>query len=146
MIREKIQFVEHVAAANGDEWFVVPADKFLDICRKLRDDHGFDCLSCLTGTDKGEFFEAVYHVFSYPTKEKAVLKLKLEKNAPVAPSVAGIWPSAAWMEREAFDLLGIGFTGNPDLRRIMMPEDWKGHPLRKDYKEEAEYCGMITTR
>lgn len=159
MLKESVPFVEHVKAQNGDEWYYVPADKLVEICKKLRDEYKFDCLSCLTGTDRGEFLETVYHIFSYSTKEKATLKVKLGIIPPNptlqkggeggffnVPSVASIWPSADWMEREIYDLLGIRFIGHPDLRRIMLPEDWIGHPLCKDYKEPAEYCGMMTKR
>ena len=121
-----------------------PSDKIREALTNLKNE-GFDCLSCLTGVDRGEFLEVVYHLFSYEKKETKVLKVKAVAGALV-PSACGIYPSANWMEREAFDLFGIKFEGHPDLRRIMMPEDWSGHPLRKDYKEPAEYCGMTTVR
>lgn len=136
--------MEEIKVATGDAWFNVPAEKLLETCASLRKE--YECLNCLTGTDRGEFLEVVYHLFSYETKKSLVLKVKIEKNTAVMPSVSSIWPSANWMEREIFDLLGIKFEGHPDLRRIMLPDDWVGHPLRKDYKEPAEYCGMSTTR
>lgn len=117
----------------------------VEICEKLRSD-GFDCLSSLTGTDRGENFEIVYHLFSYSKKESAVHRETVSKESPSVPSVSKIWPSADWMEREVFDLLGVSFEGHPNLKRIMLPDDWPGHPLRKDYREEAEYQGMTTTR
>lgn len=117
----------------------------VDKCETLKKE-GFDCLSSLTGIDRGESFEVVYHIFSYAKKETIVLKEKVEKQSPSIASVSGVWPSAIWMEREAFDLVGIKFDNHPDLRRIMLPDDWAGHPLRKDYKEADEYAGMTTVR
>ncbi len=135
--------MEEVKAQTGDSWHCVPADKIVEVCKTLRDDFKFDCLSCLTGTDRGDFFEVVYHLFSYEKKDGMVLKVK---QLSTVPSVSTIWPSANWMEREVFDLLGINFENHPDLRRIMLPEDWVGHPLQKSYKEPEEYCGMSTKR
>lgn len=114
-------------------------------CEELKKE-GFDCLSSLTGMDRGENFEVVYHIFSYAKKETVVLKEKVERESPSIASVSGVWPSAIWMEREVFDLLGIDFKGHPDLRRIMLPDDWTGHPLRRDYSEAEEYAGMSTVR
>lgn len=146
MLKEYFPYLEHVQQTVGDSWYYVPTDKLVETCKALRDGHKFDCLNCLTGTDRGEFFEVVYHLFSYEKKEGVVLKVKLDKTAPSVQTVCGVWPSANWMEREVYDLLGINFTGHPDLRRIMLPDDWVGYPLRKDYKEPEEYCGMTTTR
>ncbi|PIR16257.1 MAG: NADH-quinone oxidoreductase subunit C [Deltaproteobacteria bacterium CG11_big_fil_rev_8_21_14_0_20_49_13] len=142
MFKEKLSYVEEVKAAAGDSFFFVPTDKIAEVCERAKTD-GFDCLSCLTGADRGEHIEVVYHLFSYPRTETVVIKVKA---AGAVASVSAIYPSAIWMEREVFDLLGVNFTGHPDLRRIMMPDDWAGNPLKKDYKEPAEYCGMTTTR
>jgi NADH-quinone oxidoreductase subunit C len=90
--------------------------------------------------------EVVYHFFSYVHRHDLTVKIDLPRDKPVVPSVAALWPSANWQEREQFDLLGVEFTGHPDLRRILLPEDWVGHPLRKDWTEPAEYRGMSTTR
>lgn len=143
----KFPYIEEVAVQNGYSWYSVPADKIIEVCTALRDEHKFDCLSCLSGMDRGDFLEVVYHIFSYERKETIILKVKAVRNdqkIESVPSVSGIWPSANWMEREAYDLLGINFTGHPNLLRIMLPEDWIGHPLRKDFKEPEEYCGMST--
>jgi len=144
MLNDKLKYLEEFKPQAGDAWFIVPIDKIAEACKTLRDEYKFDCLSCLTGTDRGEFLEVVYHIFSYQTKETVVLKVKLDKTALAVPTISGIWPSANWMEREAYDLLGISFTDHPDLRRIMLPDDWVGFPLRKDYKEPEEYRGMST--
>ena len=82
-------------------------------------------------------FELAYHLLSIPRKERVRLKVKLSGDDPVVESVMPIWPSANFFEREVFDLFGIRFLGHPHLRRIMMPEDWEGHPLRKDYPVEG---------
>ncbi|MFH0800402.1 MAG: NADH-quinone oxidoreductase subunit C [Pseudomonadota bacterium] len=124
---------------------LVASEKLFEACLKLRRD-GFNCLSCLTGTDRGDHLEVVYHLFSYARKETRVLKAKISKESPEIQSVSPIWPSADWMERETYDLVGIKFTGHPNLKRILNPDDWAGHPLRKDYKEPEEYQGMSCSR
>ena len=79
----------------------------------------------------------VYHLLSIPTKERVRLKARLDGSSPVIESVTSVWPSANFYEREVFDLFGVRFTGHPNLKRIMMPDDWEGHPLRKDYPVEG---------
>lgn len=105
----------------------------------------FDMLSCLTGIDNGPergSMEMVYNLYSIPFDHHLMLKVKLERLSPEIDSVVDIWKTADWHEREAFDLLGITFKNHPDLRRILMPKDWVGHPLRKDYQEPDKYHGM----
>jgi NADH-quinone oxidoreductase subunit C len=82
-------------------------------------------------------FELNYHLVSIPRREKIRLKVRLAGSDPVADTLVPVWPGANWLEREIFDLFGIRFTGHPDLRRILLPEDWEGHPLRKDYPVEG---------
>jgi len=82
-------------------------------------------------------FEVVYHLLSIPRKDRVRLKVKLSGDDPVVSSVTELWPSANFFEREVFDLFGVRFEGHPDLRRIMLPDDWEGHPLRKDYPVEG---------
>ena len=79
----------------------------------------------------------VYHLLSIPKKERVRLKVRLDGSSPVIESITSVWPGANYFEREVFDLFGIRFTGHPNLRRILMPEDWEGHPLRKDYPVEG---------
>ncbi len=128
---------------------VVP-DKWLEVARALHDDAElrFDFLQNVTAVDwpKQSKIEVVYHLYSYPLRHSFVVKADLPRDKPVVPSVASIWAAADWNEREQFDLLGVGFLGHPDLRRVMMPDDWVGHPLRKDYKEQAKYREMPTSR
>jgi len=120
------------------------------VMRRLRDDPAlaFDFLQNLTAVDwiKRDAIEMVYHLFSYAHRHTIALKVDLPRATPRVPSVAGLWPSANWMEREQFDLLGVVFEGHPDLRRLLMPDDWAGHPMRKDYREAKAYRGMPTTR
>ncbi len=108
----------------------------------------FDCLSNLSGVDypKRNVIQVVYHLFSYRHRHWIVLKVDADRDAPVVPTVSHLWSIADWLEREVFDLLGVEFTGHPDLRRLLMPEDWPGHPLRKDFVEPEEYHGIATSR
>ena len=128
---------------------VAPAT-IAEICAHLKSDKAlaFDCLSNLSGVDypKREVIQVVYHLYSYTHRHAFVLKVDAPRDAPAVPSVAGIWSHAEWQEREVFDLLGVAFEGHPDLRRLLMPEDWPGHPLRKDFVEPEEYHGISTSR
>ena len=113
-----------------------------EACAILRDDHGcpFNYLCDLTAVDwypSEPRFEVVYHLLSIPGKERVRLKARLDGSSPAIESVTSVWPSANFFEREVFDLFGVRFTGHPNLRRIMMPDDWEGHHLRKDYPVEG---------
>jgi len=123
--------------ARGDEqYFDVPATRLVELCQFLKSDTNlsFDYLSFMTAIDWKTHFEVVYYLFSNTFKQKVVIKVKLEnREKPEIPTVTGIWPTADWQEREAFDLFGIYFTGHYNMRRILLPEDWEGYPLRKDY-------------
>ena len=124
--------------------------KFLDMMTYLKEDPemDFDLLRCVTGVDypDDKVIASVYHLFSIPKKRAHVVKFLCQRAEPEVPSVEGLWPTANWYEREAYDLLGIQYLGHSDLRRIMLPDDWVGHPLRKDYVEATEYQGIGTTR
>lgn len=105
----------------------------------------FDQLACLTGLDNGteaETMEVIYNLYSIPYNFQLMIKVILDRSEPEINTVSDIWRTANWHEREAFDLLGIKFLNHPDLRRILLPNDWIGHPLRKDYREQEEYHGM----
>jgi NADH-quinone oxidoreductase subunit C len=113
-----------------------------EACAILRDNPGcpFNYLCDLTAVDwypSEPRFEVVYHLLSIPTKERVRLKAKLDGSSPAIESVTSVWPAANHYEREVFDLFGIRFTSHPNLKRIMMPDDWEGHPLRKDYPVEG---------
>jgi NADH-quinone oxidoreductase subunit C len=145
------EHIKPVTDQAGDPYAFVPADKIVELSTLLRDTPGlqFDCLSNLTGVDAPpDNLDVVYHYFSYdPAKRHTlVLKVRVAKSAPQVPTLCKVYPTAEWQEREAYDLVGVQFAGHPDLRRIMLPDDWIGHPLRKDYKEEEDYRGIDTGR
>jgi NADH-quinone oxidoreductase subunit C len=113
-----------------------------EACALLRDDKDvpFNYLSDVTCVDwypSEPRFEVIYHLLSIPKKERVRLKVRLDGSSPVVESITSVWPGANYFEREVFDLFGIRFTGHPYLRRILMPEDWEGYPLRKDYPVEG---------
>jgi NADH-quinone oxidoreductase subunit C len=132
--------------------FIVSAEKIQAICLFLKSDPNcyFDSLACMVGIDNGpekNSLEIVYNLYSIPYDLKIALKVTLLRNSgdeplPKISTVSNIWHSANWEEREIFDLIGIDFVGHPDLRRILLPNDWQGHPLRKDYSHQAEYHGI----
>jgi len=102
----------------------------------------FDMLSCITGIDNGPSLatmEVVYNLFSIPFNQHLMIKVTLSREKPEIDSISHIWKTANWHEREIFDMYGIYFKNHPDLRRILMPADWEGHPLRKDYKQQEYY-------
>lgn len=165
--RLKKRFGDAITGANLtalDPWIEVSPEAIVDVCTYLRDepDLRFDLLNCITAVDyfepdpkkaaKADFephLELVYHIFSLPYKRSLVVKIMLprwkdnvEGRLPEVPSVAHVWRTAEWHERETYDLSGVWFTGNPDLRRILCPEDWVGYPLRKDYEMPLEYHGI----
>jgi NADH-quinone oxidoreductase subunit C len=126
-------------------WIRIEPDKTRDICLFLRDESvmQFDYLSCLSGVDYNNgTFGIVYHLASMVHKHKIVLKTFCTKDHSHVHSVSDVWGTANWHEREVFDLFGIIIDGHPDLRRILLPDDWEGNPLRKDYKVQEFYHGM----
>jgi NADH-quinone oxidoreductase subunit C len=135
----------NIVEVAGDPYVTVAADRIVEICRWLRDDPEmkFDLCSSISGTDDTKDFWVVYHLYSVHKNQRAVLKVKAEpRTDPVVPSVVSVWKAADWHEREAYDMYGIRFEGHPDLRRILLPEDWPGYPLRKDYEFPDEYQGI----
>jgi len=138
--RLREQFPDAVIAVRemaGEQTVVVDREKIVDILRFLRDDEElqYNFLSDLTAVDflgRVPRFEVVYHLLSMPNKRRVRLKVLVDDGTP-APSVVSVYPTANFLEREVYDLFGIEFHGHPSLRRILMPEDWEGHPLRKDY-------------
>lgn len=119
--------------------FRVQRDDLADTVRALRDQPGlsFDYLTCLSGVDYPDHVDVVYHLYRIKTALGMCLKVAVPKDDPHVASVTSIWPGANWLEREVFDLLGIRFDGHPDLRRILMPEDFDdGYPLRKDWVDK----------
>ena len=121
---------------RGELTLEIAAGKIASVCGFLKYDQNFIRLSTVTAVDRYPAeprFELVYHLHSTERNERLRLKCKVSGAAPEVESVTSVWRGANWYEREVFDLFGIQFTGHPDLRRIMMPDDWDGHPLRKDY-------------
>lgn len=117
----------------------VPLESLLETVERLRNEFEFSHLSNLTAVDyieDGEF-ELIYHFYSYTDSRKLLLKCRIPRDKPIAPSVFDIYPTADWQEREAYDLLGIRFTGHPNLVRILLPRDYKEHPLRKDFTKKG---------
>jgi NADH-quinone oxidoreductase subunit C len=165
--RLKTKFGEMITGANFealDPWIEVAPEGLLEVGRFLRDeaDLRFNMLNCVSGVDYFEpdakkaaktgwepHLEVVYHLWSVPHRVSLVLKVVLPRwkdgvpgELPEVPSVSGLWSTADWHEREVYDLSGVYFTGHPNLRRILCPEDWVGHPLRKDYEMPLEYHGI----
>lgn len=163
----KQKFGEAITGANlenVDPWIEVAPMSIVEVCTYLRDEPSlaFDYCNSVTAVDYFEpdqkkaakvswqpHLEVVYHVFSMKHKHSLVLKAMLPRwqgpglnELPEIPSVAGVWSTADWHERECYDLLGVRFIGHPNLRRILCPEDWVGHPLRKDYEMPLEYHGI----
>ena len=133
--------VTHISYWVGDWTIVVPAARILEIARYLREspEAAFDLCSDVTATDwppRAERFDLVYCLYSIRHRHRLRVKARVADNQPIA-SVTPVWPSSNWLEREVFDMFGIEFTGHPDLRRILMPDDWQGYPQRKDYPLEG---------
>jgi NADH-quinone oxidoreductase subunit C len=122
-------------STTPDPHIAVPREQLERVALFLKEDPdlAFDSLMCLSGVDRGEELEVVYHLLSYKHRHRVTLKVRLPKDNPVVPTVSSLWPTAEWHEREAYDLVGMSFEGHPDHRRILLPDDWEGHPLRKDY-------------
>jgi NADH-quinone oxidoreductase subunit C len=128
-----------------DPFMKIAPEALPEVARFLRDTDGmrFDLLMCLSGMDytKGRL-GVVYHLNSMSLGHKITLKVDVPADNPHVPSVESVWKTANWHEREAYDMVGVIFDGHPDLRRMLLPEDWEGHPLRKDYQVPQYYNGM----
>lgn len=156
---ELTALTDHIKAKLGDDFLtgtdeqctpravvIMPA-RLLELMHFLHSDDQcyFDSLSCITGLDNGVekgTMEVIYQLYSIPYNHHLTVKVSLERAEPVIDSVTSIWKAADWHERETFDLLGIHFNNHPDLRRILLPADWEGHPLRKDYQHQEYYRGI----
>ncbi|MDF1565942.1 MAG: NADH-quinone oxidoreductase subunit C [Deltaproteobacteria bacterium] len=133
-----------------DPFLTLKAEDLLEIAGFLKDTAGLemDFLQDETAVDYPDesLIRMVYHLFSYQHRHGIVLKVELDRAAPKVPTLEGLWPVANWLEREVWDLFGVDFEGHSDLRRIMLPDDWEGHPLRKDYEDPTEYHGISHDR
>ncbi len=122
----------------------VDAKQIHEVVRYLKEEAAFETLTCVSGVDypKDAKIAVVYHLHSYTHKVLVGLKVYLPREAPLVRSLVDLYKGANWQERETYDLMGVHFEGHPDLRRIFMPEDWVGHPLRKDFVTPDFYNGM----
>jgi NADH-quinone oxidoreductase subunit C len=132
-------WVSEVIEAFGEITVVVPREKIVEVCSFLKSAPGleFNFLSDICGADRGPEeeprFEVNYHLFSTTKHHRLRLKVLLNDDDTHVQTVTGVWRTANWHERETFDLMGVHFDGHPDLRRILLPDDWEGHALRKDF-------------
>jgi NADH-quinone oxidoreductase subunit C len=113
--------------------FVIERARIVEACKKLRE-NGFEHLTSITAVDWKNSWEIIYHITQFGRKELVTLRVSLPYQDPRIPSIASVWPGANWHERESYDLMGITFVGTPDPRRILLPYDYEGHPLRKEVK------------
>jgi NADH/F420H2 dehydrogenase subunit C len=113
----------------------VDATHLVAVCRFLRDQLGFDLLSCISGVDMLDHLETVYHVRSLTRGQLLQIKVRLDHEKPEVSSVVSVWPTANWLERETYDMFGIRFTGHPDLRRMLLDDDFEGYPLLKSFHQ-----------
>ena len=147
LVQSKVPEAVVEAKAEGipSPFIVIAPSRIKDVALVLRDDPTtkFDQLMCLSGMDNGGGkLGVVYHLSSSTFSHSITLKVQVPPEALHVESIESIWKTANWHEREAFDMYGIVFDGHPDLRRILMPDDWDGYPLRKDYKVPEYYHGM----
>ncbi len=130
-------WVTDVIEGHGEVTVIVPRESIVDACEFLKLEHSFDMLADLCGCDRGPEedprFEVNYHLFSTKHHNRLRLKVLLSEDDPHVTTVTTLWKTADWHERETFDLLGVIFDGHQDLRRILLPSDFDGHALRKDY-------------
>ncbi len=135
----------------GDETIIIGRDHLIEICTFLRDDDkmAFDMLSDVTAVDylhRKPRFEVVYHVYSTTQKHRLRIRVPVEEGDEVVPTVSGVWKAGNWGEREVWDMFGIRFDGHPNLRRVLLYEEFEGHPLRKDYPIQASQPRMDLRR
>lgn len=137
--REHPEWISEIVEARSEVTAIVPRERILAVCKYLKSapDAKFDFLADICGADRGveeePRFEVNYHLFSTTIHHRLRLKILLNENDPRVPTVTAVWRTANWHERETFDLFGVVFDGHPDLRRILLPDDWQGHALRKDF-------------
>tara|TARA_B100001245_G_scaffold91146_1_gene65988 strand:+ start:679 stop:1371 length:693 start_codon:yes stop_codon:yes gene_type:complete len=143
------KFPESIDAEQNDDWIQVKPENWLKIAKWLKSDEKlyFDSLQCNTGIDLGEgVLESRYNLHSMKHLHKVEIRIKISAEKPDIPSVEQVWRVADWFERETYDMFGINFIGHRDLRRILLPDDWEGWPLRKDYEEQETYHGILVPK
>ncbi len=150
-VRKKIaeKFPDSLDDEQSDEWIQLKPENWLKIAKWMQSDDElhFDSLQCNTGMDLGEgILESRYNLHSMKHLHKIEVRIKVTNDKPNIPSVELVWRVADWFERETYDMFGINFIGHRDLRRILLPEDWEGWPLRKDYQEQETYHGIVVPK
>ncbi len=143
--RIKARFADvEIVDTPGDPYAVVPRERLLEVGAWLKGtpELEFDYPACVGGADDLANLWVIYHLYSVKRSHRVVLKVKLDRASPSVASVCGLWAGANWHEREAYDMYGIVFEDHPDLRRILLPEDWPGYPMRKDYDFPDHYQGI----
>jgi NADH-quinone oxidoreductase subunit C len=146
-VLEKIKLIDITArevAQSSPLTVQIDGTHLVKVCSILQADPTFyfDHLACITGLDNGEAtgtLEVIYHLYSIPFHQSLALKVVLARNEAKIDSITSLWGGANWLEREVFDMFGIMFNNHPDLRRILMPADWEGYPLRKDFQHQETY-------
>jgi NADH-quinone oxidoreductase subunit C len=141
-ITEKFKFIKISKTSDGIDIVEIKSEQLAELTTYLKifKDTRFDMLFSVSGVDRPELccFEVVYHLFSTAFKKHLMIKVLINRQNPEIESISGIYSAAEWHERETFDLFGIKFKNHPNLTRILMPNDWRGHPLRKDYVNDDE--------
>ena len=143
------KFPKSLHGEQNSDWIQLKSENWFEIAKWLKDnpDFYFDSLQCNTGFDLGEgLLESRYNLHSMKHLHCIEIRIKVSVDKPDIPSVESIWRVADWFERETYDMFGINFTGHSDLRRILLPEDWEGWPLRKDYEEQETYHGIVVPK
>ncbi len=121
---------------------IIQKDDLLKVVKFLKEEKNFNFLRLISSVDYENYFEVVYNFLSLENKNTIVLKVKLDKKNPLIDSLTPYFNTANWLEREVYDLMGIEFKNHPELKRILLPLDWEGYPLRKDYVMEKSYHGI----
>ena len=143
------KFSDSIDGDPNNDWIQLKPENWLKIAKWLKSDEelSFDSLQCNTGMDLGEgVLESRYNLHSMKHLHKVEIRIKVSAEKPDIPSVEQVWRVADWFERETYDMFGINFIGHRDLRRILLPDDWEGWPLRKDYEEQETYHGIIVPK
>ena len=147
-IAQKIEkkFPKSIDGDQNEKWIQIKPENWFEVANYLKSDKDllFDSLQCNTGVDTGEgFLESRYNLHSMKFLNSIEIRIKVSIENPEIPSVEKIWRVADWFERETYDMFGIVFSSHSDLRRILLPEDWEGWPLRKDYEVQETYHGIV---
>ena len=143
------KFPESIDKEQNKDWIQLKPENWLEIAKWLKSNESlyFYSLQCNTGMDLGEvILESRYNLHSMKHLHKIEIRIKVSVEKPDIPSVEEVWRVADWFERETYDMFGINFIGHRDLRRILLPEDWEGWPLRKDYEEQETYHGIVVPK